>query len=355
MAAVWVVDDPEEAGLGHVDAHGVVEVFAAEGCRGWGAGGLGGWSGDDAEGSDQKEGGEAIFQARGRGHGEPPADSVPSNYHTVGRGSIRPARLALTPGRGRAYHDLVKAFVCAAALGLILCDPALIGAGAGEGGQVSAAQADAQTLGRLLALAADYCARLSRASIDFICLEDVSETIHDRAHGWPSQQFVTVEHNYLYDYQFIVENGQKTEKRLILERDGLKKKAEATDLDTRTFYYKNVLFGAVDLLAGSRQSFYRYELKGREVQDGQAVAVIDAVPSRASEFQINQGTIWLRESDAAILKIVWNVRSMENSAAILKTAQEDSRAPLRSCRSRNSGSRRTGSAFRIVSASKRPI
>ena len=127
---------------------------------------------------------------------------------------------------------------------------------------------------------------------DFICLEDVSETIHDRAHGWPSQQFVTVEHNYLYDYQFIVENGQKTEKRLILERDGIKKKAEATDIDTLTFFYKNVLFGAVDLLDDSRQSLYRYEVKGRESLAGQTALVIDAAPIPGLGLKINAGIGW---------------------------------------------------------------
>ena len=39
------------------------------------------------------------------------------------------------------------------------------------------AQNESQMLDRLLAMAADYCARLSRASIDFVCLEDVTETI----------------------------------------------------------------------------------------------------------------------------------------------------------------------------------
>jgi hypothetical protein len=184
-------------------------------------------------------------------------------------------------------------------------------------------------LSRLLAMAADYCDRLSRASIDFVCLEEVKETVFENQpyvrpspHGRPEWRDGAVNHNYLYDYQFIVENGHKTEKRRILELDGLKKKGEDTDLDTRTFYYKNVMFGAVDLLAGSRQGFYRYELKGREFQDGQAVAVIDAVPIPGLGIQINQGTIWLRESDAAILKIVWNVRSMETSPAILETAKE---------------------------------
>ena len=191
------------------------------------------------------------------------------------------------------------------------------------------AQNESQMLGRLLAMAADYCDRLSRASIDFVCLEDVTETVIEQQpyvrpspYGRPLWNSQAVKHTYLYDYQFIVENGNKTEKRRILGRDGIKQKPEETDLDTRTFFYRNVLFGAVDLLAGSRQGFYRYELKGREVQDGKDVAVIDAVPVPGLIVVVNRGTVWLRESDAAILKISWNVTAMENSAAIRETAKE---------------------------------
>lgn len=195
-------------------------------------------------------------------------------------------------------------------------------------GQVSAPPGEPQSIDRLLAQAADYCARLSRASIDFVCLEEVTETIIEKQpyirpspHGLPVWQDETVEHTYLYDYQFIVENGKKTERRRILELDGMKQEPEDTSLDTRTYVYKNVLFGAVDLLSESRQGFYRYELKGRESQAGQAVAVIDAVPAPGLAV-VNRGTVWIRESDAAVLKIVWNVAETEHSAAIRETAKE---------------------------------
>ena len=164
---------------------------------------------------------------------------------------------------------------------------------------------------------------------------------------------MTVEHRYLYDYQFVVEKGQKTEKRRILEHDGIKKKAEETDLDTLTFYYRNVLFGAVDLLDGSRQSLYRYEVKGRESLAGQPALVIEAAPVPGLGLTVNRGTVWLREGDGAILKIVWDVTSMADTEAIRKTAKEYAARPG-SFRSRNSRSRRAASAFPTGSISKRP-
>jgi hypothetical protein len=200
--------------------------------------------------------------------------------------------------------------------------------------QVPSPGSEAQTLARVLALAADYCDRLSRASLDFVCLEEVTERIQDRNPVYPSSAFGRpgwrndiVEHRYLYDYQFISEGDRKTEKRRILELDGIRRKAEDADLDTLTFFYRNVLFGAADLLDGSRQPFYRYALKARETLDGQPVLVIEAEPAPGLAVAVNRGTVRIRESDAAILKIVWNVRSMEKTAAIQATAKEFRGAP----------------------------
>lgn len=195
--------------------------------------------------------------------------------------------------------------------------------------QAPSAGADAPALARVLGLAADYCDRLSRASLDFVCLEEITERIQDRNPVYPSSAFGRpgwrndlVEHRYLYDYQFIVKDGRKTEERRVLEIDGIKRKPEDGGLDTLTFFYKNVLFGAVDLLDLSRQPFYRYRLQARESIDGREVLVVEAEPAPGLTVAVNRGTVWLREKDAAILKIVWNVDSMARTAAIQATAKE---------------------------------
>lgn len=200
--------------------------------------------------------------------------------------------------------------------------------------QAAAPGSEAATLTRALAQAGDYCARLTRASIDFVCLEEVTERIQERnpvypssAFGRPSWRNDIAEHQYLYDYQFVTEHGQKTEKRRVLKIDGIKRKDEASDLDTLTYIYKNVLFGAVDLLDETRQGFYRYALKGREMMDGQPALVIEATPAPGLAVDVHRGTVWLRESDAAILKIVWNGASLERNAAIRMTAKEFKGAP----------------------------
>ncbi len=209
---------------------------------------------------------------------------------------------------------------------LLFCVPAVPRALAA---QAPSPGTDAPALARVLGLAADYCDRLSRASLDFVCFEEVTERIQDRNPVYPSSAFGRpgwrndlVEHRYLYDYQFVVKDGRKTEERRVLEIDGIKRKPEDGGLDTLTFFYKNVLFGAVDLLDLSRQPFYRYRLRARESVDGREVLVVEAEPAPGLTVAVNRGTVWLREKDAAILKIVWNVDSMARTAAIQATAKE---------------------------------
>jgi hypothetical protein len=177
--------------------------------------------------------------------------------------------------------------------------------------------AELEKMKLLLLKASDYCARLSQASLDFVCLEDISEKIQDTSlHGTEEHK-----HKYFYDYQFVKKHGQGVEKRRLLERDGINEKGNDEHLVTVSFFYRNVLFGAVDLLAQSFQHLYRYDLKGRELLDGEGVCVIDAVPVPGVPEDINQGRIWIRENDGRVLKILWNVRSMERHSEIQKTAK----------------------------------
>jgi hypothetical protein len=199
-------------------------------------------------------------------------------------------------------------------------------------------QASRLRMERILKSAKDYCARLSRAALDFVCLEDIRERTRDRrmsypapAGPWssfPSWKEDVVEHTYLYDYQFISKDGQNTEKRMLLEYDGIKRKSDDATLLTNSFYFENVLFGPVDLLAESRQILYHYHLQGWDVIGGERACVIDAVPTPSFSEKINQGRIWLREKDSSIMKIVWDMKSLKHFAVITETAKKYKSVPL---------------------------
>jgi len=200
--------------------------------------------------------------------------------------------------------------------------------------------ADSGALADMLKKAKAYCVRLSSASLDFVCLEDISEKAVDRrlylVPNWGSLSPSTVfgdtpdDHTYLYDYQFVSNNGKKADQRRLLEHDGVKIKDDRdrpTALLTRHFFFQNVLFGAVDLLDESRQSLYRYDLIGREAVDGESAWVVNVVPVPGLSRIVNGGRVWLREKDGGVLKIAWNVKSMESSPEIRETAKNFHRTP----------------------------
>lgn len=198
-------------------------------------------------------------------------------------------------------------------------------------------QAALSRMDQVLKSAKDYCDRLSRAALDFVCVEEIRERTRDRRGTvpQPSSRLTTVpgwkddvtEHTYLYDYQFISKGGKNTEKRILLEVDGIKRKSDDAALLTNSFFYQNVLFGPVDLLAESRQIFYRYLLKGRDVIGGERTFVIDAVPVSWLSGETNQGQVWLRENDSSIMKIVWDMKSLKQFAVIDETARRYKSVP----------------------------
>ncbi|MGB2763017.1 MAG: hypothetical protein WBC20_01255 [Candidatus Aminicenantaceae bacterium] len=170
----------------------------------------------------------------------------------------------------------------------------------------------------------EYCQRLARVALDFVCMEEVSEKYIDvvqvavrfgRGSRFQEKGLVR-KHKYLHDYQFIRKDDRKIEKRILLEEDGIKKKEEVTQLKTKMFQYKNVLFGPVNLLAEDRQQFFNYKMIGDELLDGEKTLVIEATPLPGFREQILWGKIWVKEDDLSILKIEWNQDRMAHSAVI---------------------------------------
>jgi hypothetical protein len=97
-------------------------------------------------------------------------------------------------------------------------------------------------LAGILQKAQEYCRRLDRAALDFVCQEDVKEEVNKasgptastvsalppvvmgdgrmRASPAPVASFNTT--SYLYDYQFIRKGTEVTERRDLLEKNGVR-------------------------------------------------------------------------------------------------------------------------------------
>jgi hypothetical protein len=184
--------------------------------------------------------------------------------------------------------------------------------------QIPPAQADQQRLAAILKRSAEYCQRLERAALDFVCLEEVTEL---------SANFTPTTRVYLYDYQFIRKNKETKEKRNLIGVDGEKKDIQDSPLETVMFRYENVLFGPVGLLSGSWQGSFDYRIIGEDTVHKVKTVVIEATPVLVLIEPHPYGKIWVKEEDGSVLKIVWDQRSIGNYRTVKEWAEIHDAAP----------------------------
>jgi len=164
-------------------------------------------------------------------------------------------------------------------------------------------QTDSSRLAAVLKKSGEYCRRLDRAALDFICLEEVSEM---------TRSFTPHTELYLYDYQFIRKNRETKEKRNLVAVDGKKTEVHDSPLYTAAFQYKNVMFGPVGLLSSTWQAYHDFKLADEELFSKDRVVVVEATPNSFLVTPHCYGKIWIKEDDGSVLKIVWDQRSLGN-------------------------------------------
>jgi hypothetical protein len=220
----------------------------------------------------------------------------------------------------------------------------------------AAAPSDPFQLGLVLKQARRYCARLEKAALDFICLEEVSEKVdisRDRsladmrmtpdlsgqggrvtsgggytgygggARPWSAspKSGDKNDHLYLFDYQFIRRDGKVEEKRVLLEKDGKKVSPKTPLPGNRPFNFSDVLLAPVQLLDERFSEYYAYRLLGKENLDGAEVWVLEVKPRLTAVTKYLGARIWLKGDDLSVLRIEWDTSTFGNYEAILARAQ----------------------------------
>ncbi len=173
-------------------------------------------------------------------------------------------------------------------------------------------------LAAILKKSAEYCRRLERAALDFICYEEVTEE---------TVRFTRNTTVYLYDYQFVRKDKKAQEKRELISVDGQKSKGRKSSLLTVMFLYENVLFGPVGLLSESWQKVHDYRLIGEDKVGEERAVVVWVTPRRELDEPHPYGKIWIKEDDGSVLKIVWDQRSLRNFKAIEEYARSQGAEP----------------------------
>jgi len=183
-------------------------------------------------------------------------------------------------------------------------------------------------LSALLAKAAAYCQRLESSAFDFVCREEISETINPSLDvdkkaplvdpGWKSPKPTTgatftistvrkIKHRFVYDYQCVRAGRTIREMRTQLEENGKKKVVPNAELKTSVVVFGTALLGPVGLFGERFQPDYDFMIAGEDKIGKRNVIVIDARPKPGAPPTRNlYGKAWIDPATGDILKIEWS-------------------------------------------------
>jgi len=236
----------------------------------------------------------------------------------------------------------------------------MLGALAGQ--EAPRPAADTFQLGLVLKSARKYCARLEKAALDFICLEEVSESLdpardrrepgvktspldasnnngttssggftargtQGRPMSFDSRPAAKFDNTYIYDYQFVRRVGKVEEKRALLERNGRKAGPRTPEPRLMAFHFADILLAPVQVLDARFEEFYAYRLLGREKLGDDDAWVLEVEPRLTGVSRYLGGKIWLKAEDSSVLRIEWDPGTFGNYETIQARAQAYRAAP----------------------------
>ena len=262
------------------------------------------------------------------------------------------ARAALDFGNGRAYGSSMPGMrgarrAAAAVVLALLSAPALT-----LGGPALPQAEAAATLEALLAKAAEYCRRLESSAFDFVCREEIRETIDPKLDAAepprPSdpgtspflgptltvRRVKKVKRSFVYDYQCVRAGRAIREVRTQLEENGKRKVVPNAELRTSIVVFGTVLLGPVGLFGEQHQPDYAFAVAGRErVGDVEAV-ILDAKPKPGAPPSRNlYGRAWIDPATGHILKIEWSESRVGRFEAFVQRGKAFKRTPRLTIRS----------------------
>ena len=196
---------------------------------------------------------------------------------------------------------------------------------------------DQEKLKIILEKCGEYCEKLEKVSLYFICKEEIKEVINslyslkqtrldlEISRRFPASKEelpVSTKRNvYVYDYQLIRQGNAIDERRNLIKENNRKKNIIDAQLKTRRFNHKYVILGPIGLLGREQQKNYDYKILKEVNYKREKAVVLEASPKFMEENNTLYGKIWIRNKDFNILKIEWEKESLENFEEIEKIAK----------------------------------
>lgn len=187
-----------------------------------------------------------------------------------------------------------------------------------------------EKLSAILNKSAEYCQRLAKATLNFVCQERIEESINYykdvRYSDFYREGIKTVRksrkvNTYTYDYQLIKKGDSIKEHRILLEENGRKKYEKNASLKTKRFFTERPVCAPIGLLSKYWQNFYNYKIIKEEDLDGRETIVIEAKPKSPMKEKPNYGKIWVDKEDFSILKIEFFQESLAKFKKLRKMAR----------------------------------
>ena len=203
------------------------------------------------------------------------------------------------------------------------------------------------SLEALLAKAAEYCRKLESSAFDFVCREEISETIDPNLDivrngplsidpGWTTYAGPSViiswarktKRSFVYDYQCVRAGRTIREMRTLLEENGKKKVVPNATLQTSVVVFGTALLGPVGLFGERFQPDYDFAIAGEEKIGKIRVLVVDAKPKPGVPPIRNlYGKAWVNPATGDILKIEWSESRVGRFDVFEKRGQLYNRKP----------------------------
>jgi hypothetical protein len=210
-------------------------------------------------------------------------------------------------------------------LGLALSGALLLGLSGPAGTSGTPVLQQGDLLPRILEKCQNYCWRLGRSSLFFICREKIDERqynppmqiLSNVRGGPPKVTRVVLE----YDYQLVRKEESIEEMRVLLKENRQPRNEPAAELKTRLYKHKYLVFGPGGLLSEYWQPRHAYRYVGEDRLGKDEAYVIEAAPPEAPEPDLIYGKAWVRKKDFAILKIEWDQRCLGNYDQVLAMAR----------------------------------
>jgi len=205
-------------------------------------------------------------------------------------------------------------------------------------GEDEAERREREKLLPLLRRAAAYCRRLEASFLDFVCVEEVVETI-DYSHplteamlgpklsrfGFGGERGLARKRS-LYDYRLVGEAGKTEEVRILLLKSGKSAGQKFSELVVSHYRLMKMIYSPIELFAAGQNSSYEYHLLEERRDESGPLFVLEILPLRFLTPPLSFGRAWLRP-DGRVQRIELNLKSIQNHETITRAALRRKRVP----------------------------